>query len=113
MKSRSIQDCLSWEFEYIHQCNQFQLPFLILKSVFTKAFDTIEHDVSLQILQHKRFSTTWIGWVKELLTSGSSSILPNGVPGKQFYCRRGLRQGDPPDCFGCWSAPFHCESNAE
>lgn len=27
--------------------------------------------------------------------SSSSSVLPNGVPGKPFDCKRGVRQGDP------------------
>ena len=30
-----------------------------------------------------------------LLESGSSSILLNGIPGKEFKCKRGVRQGDP------------------
>jgi len=37
----------------------------------------------------------WRVWVQQLLESGSSSVLLNGIPGRQFKCRRGVRQGDP------------------
>ena len=82
LKSRSIQDCLAWAFEYIHQCKQSRRPILILKLDFAKAFDTIEHEAILQILQHKGFDARWLAWVKEILSSSSSSVLLNGVPGK-------------------------------
>jgi hypothetical protein len=30
-----------------------------------------------------------------IMPSGTSMILLNGVPGRTFHCRRGVRQGDP------------------
>jgi hypothetical protein len=49
----------------------------------------------LAILKAKGFPDLFLAWVKEVLSSGSSSVLLNGVPGKPFHYRRGVRQGDP------------------
>jgi hypothetical protein len=43
----------------------------------------------------KGFNDKWLGWVHEILSSGTSEILLNGVPGKKFVCKRGVRQCDP------------------
>jgi hypothetical protein len=55
----------------------------------------IEHDAVLAMLKHYGFDDLFIGWINSILSSGTSSVLLNGVPGKTFHCRRGLRQGDP------------------
>jgi len=68
---------------------------VILKLDFEKAFDTIEHILILKMLEKLGFDDTWIGWVQKILESGSTSVLLNGTPGKQFQCKRGVRQGDP------------------
>jgi hypothetical protein len=33
--------------------------------------------------------------MKSIFNSGTYSILLNGVPGKTFHCKRGVRQGNP------------------
>jgi hypothetical protein len=62
---------------------------------FEKAFDLIEHKVVLEILTKKGFSPTWVTWISDILNLGTSQVLLNGVPGKPFKCKRGVRQGDP------------------
>ncbi|XP_071677070.1 uncharacterized protein [Lolium perenne] len=74
--------------------NDFR-PISLTNLDFAKAFDTIENEVILQVMKHKGFDEKTIGWVKNILASGTSSVLLNGVPGKQFVCKRGVRQGDP------------------
>ena len=95
IKTRSIQDCVAWAFEYIHQCQQSKRELVILKLDFEKAFDTIEHGTIILMLSKLGFSEKWIGWVQATLDTSTSSILLNGVPVKTFNCKRGVRQGDP------------------
>lgn len=95
IRSRSIQDCLAWSFEYIHQCHQSRREAIILKLDFEKAFDTIDHVTILQMLQNFGFPDKWQSWISAILSSGSSAILLNGVARKSFKCKRGVRQGDP------------------
>jgi hypothetical protein len=67
----------------------------VLKIDFEKAFDTLDHEAIIKIMRAKGYLELFLKWVREILSSGSSSILLNGVPRKSFMCKRGVRQGDP------------------
>jgi retron-type reverse transcriptase len=95
LKSRSIQDCLAWSFEYLHLCHKSRKQMVSLKLEFEKAFDKVEHKAILQVMKQKGFPERWMQWIQGILNSGTSSVLLNGTPGKVFHYRRGVRQGDP------------------
>lgn len=95
IKGRTIQDCLAWASQFLHICHHSKKEIVILKLDFEKAFDKIEHQVILDVLLHKGFPNKWIAWIEAILKFGTSSVLLNGIPGKPFICKRGVRQGGP------------------
>lgn len=55
----------------------------------------MEHKIVVEMLRAKGFPSRWITWIKDILSTATSSVLLNGVAGKEFKCKRGVRQGDP------------------
>jgi hypothetical protein len=91
VKGKTIQDCLGWAFEFLHQCHQSKREIVILKLDFEKAFDLVEFSIVLDMLRAKGFPDKWILWVESLLNSATTSVLLNGSAEKEFLCKRGVR----------------------
>ena len=70
-------------------------PTLFLKLDIAKAFDTVRWDYLHEVMQWMGFEPRWRAWVTTLLATTSSSVLLNGVRGKWFWYKTGLRQGNP------------------
>jgi hypothetical protein len=94
IKGKNIQDCLGWTFEYLYICHSSKKPIIILKIDFEKAFDKVEYNAIISMLIAKGFGPKWIAMVKSILHSAPTSVLLNGVPGKNIICKRGVRHGD-------------------
>lgn len=86
---------MAWSYEFLHLCHHSKKELVIIKLDFEKAFDKIEHQAMLTLMKAKGFGPKWLSWMQSIFSSGTSAVLLNGVLGKTFHCRRGVRQGDP------------------
>ncbi|KAL2231088.1 UNVERIFIED_CONTAM: putative mitochondrial protein [Sesamum indicum] len=93
---RSIGDNVMLAQELFTGYNQARLPpRCALKVDIRKAYDTVEWDFLLSVLQLFGFPETFSRWVEECISSPSFSVGMNGKPHGYFAGARGLRQGDP------------------
>jgi len=68
---------------------------LALKIDIVKAFDTLDRDFLISVLNKFGYSHTFCNWIRVILLSAKLSISVNGEPVGFFSCQRGVRQGDP------------------
>jgi hypothetical protein len=70
-------------------------PCILHKVDIAKAFDTVNRLFLLSLLRQLSFSQKWTGCISLILSSASTRIILNGVPGQRIYHERGLHQRDP------------------
>ncbi|CAM0954217.1 unnamed protein product [Alopecurus aequalis] len=95
VKGRSIQDNFLYVQNMIKEAHQKKKPLIFLKLDIARAFDSVNWGYLLETMKAFGFGPRWRDLVSLLLSSSSSRVLLNGLPGKSFRHLRGLRQGDP------------------
>ena len=68
---------------------------VLCKLDLEKAYDHINWDFLLTVMQKMGFGEKWVGWIRWCISTASFSVLINGSPVGFFQSTRGLRQGDP------------------
>ncbi len=86
--ARLIQD-------YFENCENFQIPGILLFLDFEKAFDSLEWNFMLETLSKFNFGDKFINWVKIIYNKPIISIKNNGWLSCDISLERGFRQGCP------------------
>ncbi|XP_034685795.1 secreted RxLR effector protein 78-like [Vitis riparia] len=68
---------------------------IICKLDIEKAYDHVNWDFLLAVMEKMGFGERWCRWIKWCLSTVRYSIMVNGSPTGFFQSSRGLRQGDP------------------
>ncbi|RVW75072.1 Transposon TX1 uncharacterized 149 kDa protein [Vitis vinifera] len=68
---------------------------IVCKLDIEKAYDIINWQFLLKVMQKMGFGSKWIGWIWNCISTVKYSVLVNGVPAGFFSSTKGLRQGDP------------------
>ena len=94
VEGRQIMDASLLANEVIDTMLKRKEKGVLCKLDIEKAFNQINWNCILKVMQKMGFGTKWIRWIKRCITT-SFSILINGSPEGFFNNTRGLRQGDP------------------
>jgi hypothetical protein len=67
----------------------------VLKLNYEKAYDKVNWNFLLDVLDKRGFGGKWIGWIRKILIRGSVGLIINNTEGEFFQTGKGLREGDP------------------
>ena len=95
VKGRTIFDAIRTIEDVIEHTKQKGLSGILVADDFKKAFDTLNFNYFIRILQEFNFGPSFIQWICVLYKNASSCVMNNGFSTGPFSLGGGVRQGDP------------------
>jgi len=95
LEGRGLIDSVLVANEVLEEYKRKRKSYVVFKVDYEKAYDSVNLDFLYYMLRRLGFCDRWFQWIKGCLESASVSVLVNGSPTREFFPRRGLRQGDP------------------
>jgi len=79
----------------VDEAKKCKKDLLMLKVDFEKAYDLVDWRYLDDVMEKMSFLPLWRKWMRECVTTATTSVLLNGSLTDEFPLARGLRQGDP------------------
>ncbi|XP_058775306.1 uncharacterized protein LOC131649564 [Vicia villosa] len=96
---RHIHECIGLASEAINLLDSKSwCGNIALKVDISKAFDTLDWNFLISVLQKFGFNSTFCSWIHSILCSAHLSVTVNGVLNDYFSCSRGIRRGQYVNC---------------
>jgi len=93
--NRSSLDSIVIASEVVHSCSKRKSEIALCKIDFMKAYDCVDWNFIVGLLEARGFGVKWISWIKMNFNSYKYSVHVNGIQSNTINCKRGLKQGDP------------------
>jgi len=95
VRGRKIHDNFLLVQQIVKSLHKKKEAHILLKLDISKAFDFVSWSFLVEILRRVGFGQRWLDLICLILSTASTQVLVNGVPGDTIFHHRGLRQGDP------------------